>query len=368
MLETTQALVATRPYAERLIRRTVTIRRARMLAHPGRVVRRVGDRVAADSAVAETTVPQGYRLIEMDRALRLRGAGRQSARSVRKAMIKRIGDVVERGEVIARAGLLFKREVASPVTGQIVDMRDARVLIEVAPQKVDLLALYPGQVVDLIPERGVVIETTGTLVQGAWGYGPALRTTLACAVPGNDVPLLVGQITGEHAGMVLLGGRTLDAGVIAQAVENRVRGVIVGSVRGDLLPLLRESGLSVMVTEGFGDMPMHPEAFELLSACAGQEVCLQPSTGVDDKTQRPEVFCFAPGPERPALAEPSESLSIGAWVRVLRAPYQNAVGEIVSLPRHSRRLASGVMAWGAEVNLEAVGTVFVPLENLEIVR
>ena len=117
MLETTQALVATRPYAERLIRSKVTIRRTRTLTQPGHVSRRVGDRVAADSVVAEASVPQGYRLIEIDKALGVRA---QSAR-VRKAMIKRIGDVVERGEVIARAGALFKREVVSPVNGQIID-------------------------------------------------------------------------------------------------------------------------------------------------------------------------------------------------------------------------------------------------------
>jgi hypothetical protein len=361
MLETIQALYATRPYVERLVGHSVTIRRTRTLAQPGHVVRRMGDRVAADSVVVEASVPQGYQWIAVDRALGVRPA------RARKAMIKRIGDIVEPDMAIARTGVLFKREVVSPVVGQIVGIHDARMLIELAPKNVDLLALYPGQVVDLIADRGVVIETTGTLVQGAWGCGPELRTTLVSAVPGNDVPLLVGQITGEHVGTVLLGGRTLDAGVIAQAVENRVRGVIVGSVRGDLVPVIQESGLSVIVTEGFGDWPMHAEAFELLNACAGQEVCVLPRAG-DGQAQRPEVFCFTPGPDRPALAEPSEALSIGDWVRVLRAPHQNAVGEIVSLPRHPQRLASGIIAWGAEINLESVGTVFVPLENLEIIR
>jgi hypothetical protein len=367
MPETTKSLYATRPYAERMIRHTVTIRRTRALAQPGLVLRRMGDRVAADSVVVETRVPQGYRLIELDRALGVRSWG---ARNVSKSMVKRIGDVVDRGDVIARGGLLRNKEVVSPVAGQIVDIRDARVLIEAAPQNVELLALYPGQVVDLVTDRGVVIETTGTLVEGAWGCGPELRTTLASAVPGNDVPLLVGQITGEHMGAVLLAGRTVDAGVIAQAVEHRVRGLIVGSVRGDLIPVIRESGLSVLVTEGFGDVPMHPEAFELLSACAGQEVCVQPSAAAsgDGKAQGPEVFCFTPGPDRPALAQHSPSLSIGAWVRVLRAPYLYEMGEIVSLPVHPRRLQSGVIAWGAQVNLESAGTVFVPLENLQVIR
>jgi hypothetical protein len=345
----------------------VTIRRTRTLDYPGRVTRRLNDRVAADSVVAEANVPQGYRLIEMDMALGVRGR-RASERLVRKAMIRRIGDVVERGEPIARTGTLRKKEIASPVAGQIVDMRDTRVLIEAVPQVVELLALYPGRIVDLIPQRGVVIETTGILVQGAWGCGPAQRTTLASAVPAGDVPLLAGQITGEHVGAVLLGGRTLDADAIAQAVDARVRGVIVGSIHGDLVPVIAESGLSVIVTEGFGDSPMHPDAFELLSSCVDQEVCFQPSTRVEHRAQRPEVFCFVPGQEHPALTAPSEALSLGTRVRVLRAPYQNAIGEIVSLPRRPRRLVSGVIAWGAEVDLEPAGVAYVPLENLEIIR
>ena len=79
----------------RLIRPLVTIRRARTLAYSGRVVPRLNDRVAADSVVAQADVPQGYRLIELDVELGLRGARRGSERFARRAMVRRIGDVVE---------------------------------------------------------------------------------------------------------------------------------------------------------------------------------------------------------------------------------------------------------------------------------
>jgi hypothetical protein len=356
MPETTETVYATLPYAERLIRSPVTIQRTRMLSSRGVVTRQIGDRVAADSIVVEADVPRGYRLIELDRSV--------GARKV----IKQIGDVVERGEVIARTGFLVKKEYASPVGGQIIDIEDHRVLIEASPRKAQLMALYPGLIVDVIRDRGVVIETTGTLVQGTWGCGPAQRATLISGAPGGDVPLLGGQISGEHMGMVLIGGRTLDANAIAQAVDTRVRGIIVGSIHSDLLPILLRSGLSVIVTEGFGDIPMHPWVFELLHSIVGQEVCFQPSTRADWKTQRPEVFCSAPSQDRPALIEPSPLLDVGDRVRILRAPYQNTVGEIVSLPTHPRRLGSGITTWGAEVDLGPAGTAYIPLENLEIIR
>ena len=57
-------------------------------------------------------------------------------------------------------------------------------------------------------------------------------------VPAGDVPLLGAQIADEHRGGILVGGRTVDEAAIAQAVETRVRGLIVGSVSSALLPAL----------------------------------------------------------------------------------------------------------------------------------
>jgi hypothetical protein len=283
-------------------------------------------------------------------------------------MVKRNGDLVAKGDVIARTGMLFTRQYASPVEGQILDMRDNRVLIQVAPQHVELSAFYPGQIVDVLPGKGVVIETSGALVQGVWGTGPALRATLHVPVPGSDVPLLAGQLSDEHVGTIVVGGRTLDEDAISQATEGRVRAVIVGSISSDLLPLVQESGLSLILTEGIGDYAMAAGTFELLQSCVGQEVCLNPAAQAASRMQRPEVFCYTPGEDGPPLTAPTTSLEIDARVRALRAPYQNDVGEIVSLPAAPRRLASGAEAWGAEVDLESAGKVFVPLENLEILR
>jgi hypothetical protein len=113
---------------------------------------------------------------------------------------------------------------------------------------------------------------------------------------------------------------------------------------------------------------MHPGAFEVLYACREQEVCFQPSTGVEWRTQRPEIFCYAAGQEPLPLMEARQTLQPGDQVRVLREPYENAVGEILSLPGQPRYLESGIAAWGAEIDLASVGAVFVPLENLEIIR
>jgi hypothetical protein len=350
------------PYAERYVARLVTIRRQRTLPFPGRVTRRLGERVAAESIIAETDRPRGYHLFKLDQVL-----GRR-IRNPARVMVKRTGDTVEEGEVLARTGAIVSRQYVSPVEGQILDMRGNRVLIQVAPQHIELSAFYPGQIVDVLPGMGAVIETSGTLVQGAWGTGRALRATLYVPVPGEDAPLLPGQISDQHVGAIVVGGRTLDEDAIAQATESRVRAVVVASISSRLLPMVQESGLSLILTEGVGDFPMAADAFELLQSCVGQEVCLNPSPQGASRVQRPEIFCYAPGEDGPPLAAPTMSLEVGARVRALRAPYQNDVGEILSLPASPRRLSSGAQVWGAEVDLESAGVVFIPLENLEILR
>jgi hypothetical protein len=327
--------------------------------------------VAGDTVIGETDVPSGYLLVELDQMLGRRG------RNARKITLKKVGEQVLEGEVLASTGGILTKEYISPVDGTIVDIHDSRVLLEVAPQEVEVLALYPGEIVAVMPRAGAVIETTGTLIQGDVGIGPSLRATLHCPVPAGDVPLLAGQITEDHRSGILIGGRTLDAAAIVQAVESEVRGVIVGSLRSDLVSVVQESGLALIASEGLGDAAMPDRTFELLSESVGREVCFAPTSESTAQAHKPELFSYLSGSdesegdgraERPALMVQGAALQKGARVRVLRAPHLYAEGEIVSLPEVPQRLDSGITAWGAEVDLDDAERVFVPLENLESIR
>jgi len=365
MQEPTLAGKSIPPHTERIVHPWVTIRRTRVLPRPGQIIRRRNDRVAADTVVGETDLPGGYRLVELDQELGPRG------RDASKVLLKKVGQNVVQGEAIARTGGILNKEYASPVDGTIVDTRDSRVLIEIAPRHVELVALYPGEIVSVMPRTGVVIETTGALIQGDWGTGPSFRASLHCPVPTGDVPLLAGQISDEHVGGIVVGGRSLDAAALDQAIEVGVRGLIVGSLSSDLLPRVRESGLALIVSEGWGNAPMPDRTFELLAEYVGQEVCFAPTSEGTAPAHRPELFGYAPGEEReerPSPYVPGEPLQVGTRVRVLRAPHLYAEGNIVSLPEVPQRLASGIVAWGAEVDLEGAGRDFVPLQNLESIR
>jgi hypothetical protein len=354
-------MTASMPVARCRIANLTTTQRTRTLPAPGQVLRRVGDRVAADSPVAETDAPSGYRLVDLDKALGTH------VPDMAKVLLKRVGDHVAKGEVLARTGRLAKAEYLAPVDGQIVDARGNKVLIEVAAEHIALTAFYPGQVVGLIPERGVRIDVTGALVQGAWAHGSEVWATLDCGAPDGDTPLLADQVTAVRIGTILVGGRSVDREVLALAVQAQVRAIVVGSISSDMLPVLDDSPISVLVTEGFGDWPMNSQTFQLLQSCAGREACFSPMLRTQWEARRAEVLIPLPAEGRSRQEEPSPSLAVGSRVRALRAPHENVLGIVIAMPKQPQRLESDIRARGAEVNLDGIGKVFIPFENLELI-
>lgn len=349
-------------YPERYVTSLATVHRPRIIPVPGRVLCRVGDQVTADGVIAETELPTGYHLLDVAEVW-----GTPIA-DVLQLMVKQIGEIVEQGDVIARIGIVLKQECVSPVDGRIVDAHGSRILIEKIPQYLELKAFYPGQIARLLPGKGAVVEATGALIQGVWSSGEELRGRLEPVVADSGVSLTADRINASHMGTILVGGRSIGTEAIAQAVENQVRGVIVGSIPSDLLSAIQAAPFSVIVTEGFGDLPMDTRTFDLLCAHEGREACLNPNPGGSRQGCWPEVMIPLPADSPPPVAEYGAPLRVGARVRILRAPYENVRGQVVALSTHARKLETGMRARGATVELESVGRVFVPVENIEILH
>jgi hypothetical protein len=349
-------------YAECLVTPLATIYRKRVLPVPGLVHCGYGDQVASDRVIAEAEMAMGYHLLDLEYDLNT------AIEDPERFLVKKVGEPVEQGEVIARRGKILPRESVSPVKGRLIDARRGKALIETMPEHVQLRAFYPGKVMNVIPERGATLEVTAALVQGLWGTGRELRGRLDSVAPDGKTPLSREQIEVSHMGTVLIGGRTLDQRAIDAAVRVQVAAIIVGSVSSALLPAIQESGLSVVATEGFGDWPMSERAYQLLQANVGHETCISPVIQPRWEVRRPEVVIPLTIETQPPVLEPGAQIEIGTTVRAMRAPYENLVGRVASLPEGPRRLASGARAQGAIVDLQTVGRVFVPFTNLEILR
>jgi hypothetical protein len=168
---------------------------------------------------------------------------------------------------------------------------------------------------------------------------------------------------------------------LRKAIECGVRGIIVGGANhGDLSQLLgREIGvgvtghenlaLSIVMTEGFGALPMTERIFGLLKQANGRHVSLDGSTQVRAGVIRPEVVIPAAEDivttELAAYAE-RRALAVGAPVRIVRAPYFGLRGEVVDLPEAPEQVESESRVQIAVVALSDGRSVRVPVQNVEV--
>lgn len=343
-----------------------TIRRERLLPAPGQVLVGPGEMVGPTDAVARCQLPGEVRVLDVSRAL---GVERER---VAKYMRKAVDDTVKAGDVLAAPGGplgRLKRSFRSPLEGQIVEIRGGLVLVESPATNFELRAHIKGQVTNVMPNRGVVISASGMLIQGMWGNGGEAEGVLKIVVDSPVKPLRSRSIDVSCHGTVVVGGRILDGQVLEQALEARVRGVIAGSVSAELCPFLKLLPFPVLITEGFGSLPMSQQVFDLLQANAGREAMLSADTQTRRGAKRPEVLIPLRADEEVPREEANMNpLKIGDQVRALRAPYLGVMGIVAELPSMSETVESGAQLPVAVVVLEDEKQVLIPLANLELIH
>jgi hypothetical protein len=337
------------------------IRRERRLPLPGRVVVRKGQTVSAAETVAEVGLNQEHRLLDVARAL---GVSKSKADGYLQC---KPGSVVTEGDLLAGPVGLGRRTLRAPADGRVVLAGDGQILLEVKGLLTELKAGFPGEVVELIEDRGVVIETPGALVQGVWGNGQNGFGLLTVALENPASELTLAELDVSQRSSIVLGGHCRDAEVLRMAAETPLRGLILASLSPNLAAVAQRMTLPVLVIEGFGRRPLNSAAFRLLTTNERREVAVladswQPLAGV-----RPEVIIPLPAGavERPAAGE--MTYAVGQTVRLIAAPMAGVTGAIQALVGMTT-FPSGVRAAGAEVRLETGDTLTLPLPNLEVIR
>jgi hypothetical protein len=310
-------------------------------------------------------VPGEVRVVDVSQALGIpRG---RVAGTLRKAP----GDAIQVNEVLAApsgplAGL--RNSCRSPVDGQVIEIRDNLVLIEAAATNLELRAHIKGQITNVMPNRGVVISATGALIQAAWGSGGEAEGVLKVVVDNPQKPLRPRAIDVSCHGTIVVGGRILEEAVLAQAVEAKVRGLIVGGANATLISTLESLPFPVLITEGFGTTPMNGPAFSLLHSNAGREAMLSADTRTRWGATRPEIVIpLRAEEELPGEDGRIKPLQVGDQVRALRAPYLGTLGVVAGLPQQFQTVESGARVRAASVNLEDGEHALIPLANLELV-
>lgn len=338
-----------------------TIVRERVLPVAGKVNMHVNQRVNPTDVVAEATFAREHVLLDVARAFGI------SANAADKLIKVNEGDKLAQGALVAEKPGLFPQTVKTPRAGRVMVAGSGQVLMEVGDTRIELRAGLPGVVTQVIPEKGVVIRTAGALIQGVWGNGRIDNGLMVSLLEKPDDVLQAGRLDVSLRGSVILAGQVRDLDTLKAAAELPVRGLILSSLPSALLQSAYQMRFPILVTEGFGSLPMNAAAFKLLTTSNKREATVNAEHFDRYAGHRPEVIIPLPISSEPEEPTDLRLFEIGLPVRVKRPPYAGMVGTILNLPAGLSLLPSGLRAPSADVRLENGETALVPLVNLEVV-
>lgn len=357
-------------------------RTQRLLPIAGTVLKRVGEMVRAEDVVARSEQPGDVTPLNLANALGV------SAGDVPKLLLKREGDAVAAGELLARTnGIfgLFKSAYASPASGTVetVSRVTGQVILRGTPIPVEVKAFASGQVADVIEREGVVIESNATFIQGIFGIGGEAFGSLRVVTAGAADVLQPELLDESCRGCIVVGGGRIPGATVRRAVELGVAAVIGGGIDDqDLREILgfdlgvavtgtEQIGTTVIITEGFGDIAMAEGTFALLKRREGSSAAVTGATQIRAGVMRPEIVIPWPDQSMENVESSARmgggSLEIGTPVRIIRDPHFGMLGSVVSLPPEPALLATGSKARVLEVQCRDGRRVLVPRANVEIV-
>lgn len=336
------------------------IHRERYLPSPGRVTAREGQRVNPKDIIADANIIPQHLMLDIAAGL---AVPREDAD---RHIIRQVGDQVEEDDVIAGPVGRTKRVYRAPVAGKVVVVGDGKVLLEQKTGLFELKAGYSGVVVDVIPERGVAIEATGTLIQGAWGNGHVEYGMLQSQMKQAEELLSAGMINASMRGNIIMGGYVKDPEVLEKASDIPLRGLVLASMDSSLIPLAEEMDYPILLLEGFGRLPMSINSFKLLTTNQDRDIAVNAEPADINTGKRPELVIPLPSTGREELPPNALEFEVGQHIRVIRAPYLTYLGVIEAIPTGKIAFPSGLKLESAIVRLDDGEQITVPLANIEV--
>ncbi|WP_437204198.1 hypothetical protein [Planctomicrobium sp. SH664] len=363
------------------IKERTRYRAQRLLPISGDVLVQVGDVVRADQIVARTEQPGNLYPLNVANLLSIVPA------DVPACMLKQVGDKVASGEPLAISRGIFGMfrqtafasadavvESISEVTGQVI-LRGAAL-----PVQVD--AFVSGKVVEVLPGEGVVVETTAAFLQGIFGVGGEQQGALQVVTEHPDQDFEPQLLQPGYAGQIIVGGGRLHGATVRRAQELGVHALIAGGIDDQELKEIlgydlgvaitgsEKIGLTIIITEGFGQIAMAGRTFSLLRSLQGKAASVNGATQIRAGVMRPEIVIPLPGEVDVADTAAKVGggiLRIGSHVRLIRDPYFGELGVVASLPSEPQLLASGSKARVLQVKCSSGKEVIVPRANVELV-
>jgi len=374
-------------YTPGLKRKAATIvRKMRRLPIRGEVLVKKGDEVKADTIVARAFIPGDVHVLNVSGLLGI------DAWETSKYMLKEEGEEVKEEEPIAKVKSffgLFKRYAFAPASGTVERISDitGQVLIREFQVPLEVDAYIPGKVVETLPNEGATFETPAAFIQGIFGVGGERKGRLMMVAETPKEVLTAKQIRSECSERILVGGALVTSDALQKAVKVGAKGIVVGGINDrDLTSFLgykigvaitghEDIPLTLIITEGFGEMAMSEKTFSLLKEFDGKPASINGATQIRAGVMRPEIVIPRPELMTEELVDFEEKkkfleqgLLPGTPIRVIRKPYFGAIGVVSKLPVPLQRIETESDVRVLEAELTDGKLVIVPRANVEIIE
>jgi biotin carboxyl carrier protein len=352
--------------------------RARILPIHGEVLVKQGDQVEPETVVARALLPGNVVTQHLSKELGM------AASDVAEMMLVKAGDEVSRDQPVARSKGIFgmmKQTVVAPTTGVLesVSAVSGQAIYREEPIPVEVKAYISGVVSEVTEDLGVAVSARGTMVQGIFGIGPEVSGQVVVLVDDPTRPVTVSDISPEHKGKVLLGGSLADLATMRRAIEVDAAALIIGGIDAtDLKTLLgydlgvaitgtETIGLTIVVTEGFGQLDMSARTHKLLSSAAGAVASVSGATQIRAGVMRPEILIPQDVEAVEETAVDTGLLAVDSSIRIIRDPHFGALGKVVDLPPELQPLETEASVRILTVTLPDGQRVTLPRANVELV-
>ena len=340
----------------------IRIRRKRLLPTTGTVVTGVGQKVTPNQTVARTSQNTKFEILALSELLEI------SPTEVENSLTIELGGRITQGMVILEKKGVLGRSLTyeSPFDGELFGINNGRIIIKQSGDIYEMRAQLPGRVVKTIPNKGIILETFGSMIQAVWSNSGEAHGTLKVLAHTPDGFIFPEQLTSDLAGKILAIGHVDQPIILQKAEEAGVRAVIVGTMPSNMFAYATDCSIPVMVTNGAGFHGFSDAAFQVLKKANELNASLFPA---GDEADRPEII-IPRDKNKETINEPvspTKPIAVGQQVRLLRRPYTNQMAEIVHIFKRAQLTLIGSRAYGANVRLESKQVVFVPFANMEAI-
>lgn len=354
---------------------SATVRKERKLPLLGEVLVKVGDRVAPDTVLAKAERPGLLSSLHLADKLGV------DAEALQAALLVKEGDFVEEGQLLGEHKSffgMFTSRVVAPHAGTVefISAVTGNLGLRRAPTPLELKAFISGEVLEVLPEQGAVLEAKGAFVQGIFGVGGEAVGEIALAVESPDEVLE--SLPEQPEGKVLIAGAGVSDEVLAALLVNPPAALVLGSlVDSQLASLLgtelgiaitgkERLGMTVVLTEGFGQLAMANRTFKVFAGLVGKQASVSGATQIRAGVLRPEVIVPLEGSEGAETSTAGTELAAGARIRLIREPYFGMLGRVIALPEQPAKLETGAIVRVLEAELDSGSKVLVPRANVEL--